>query len=190
MNIKKGDNVLVITGKDKGKVAEVLACFPSEGRVTVKGVNIVTKHNKPKNAQDKGGIAKVEGKINVSNVELVCPVCGKATRVAHKEVGGKNVRICKKCGANMDNAKKASKETKVAPKATKTEEATEKKASTKTTASKSTTAKTATKSTATKTTEAKKTTTAAKTTATKTASTTAKKSTATKKSTTTTKEAK
>ena len=122
MNIKKGDNVVVIAGKDKGKVAEVLACYPSERRVTVKGVNIVTKHNKPKSAQDKGGIVKLEAKIDVSNVEIICPVCGKATRVAHKEVEGKNARICKKCGASLDSAKKATKETKTTAKAEKTEE--------------------------------------------------------------------
>ena len=122
MNIKKGDTVLVITGKDNGKVAEVLACYPKDNRVTVKGVNVVTKHNKPRGAQDKGGIVKVEGTIDASNVQLVCPVCGKATRVAHKEEAGKNVRICKKCGANMDTVKKAAKtaaksEEKAAPKA-------------------------------------------------------------------------
>ncbi len=162
MNIKKGDNVVVIAGKDKGKVAEVLACYPSEARVTVKGVNVVTKHNKPKSAQDKGGIAKVEGKINVSNVQLVCPVCGKATRVAHKEVDGKNVRICKKCNANLDTAKKATKVAKTAEvKETKAEEKPAAKTATKTTkttATKSTTAKT----TATKTTAAKKSTTTTK----------------------------
>ena len=122
MNIKKGDTVVVIAGKDSGKVAEVLACYPKDTRVTVKGVNVVTKHNKPRSAQDKGGIVKVEGKIDASNVQLVCPVCGKATRVAHKEEAGKNVRICKKCGANMDAVKKAAKtaaksEEKAAPKA-------------------------------------------------------------------------
>lgn len=184
MNIKKGDNVVVIAGKDKGKVAEVLACFPSESRVTVKGVNVVTKHNKPKSAQDKGGIAKVEGKINVSNVELVCPVCGKATRVAHKEVDGKNVRICKKCGANMDNAKKATKEaktaTKSAAKATKEVAKEEVKEAT----AKEATSTAAKKTTAAKTTEAKK------TTATKTTAAKSTKATTTKKSTTTTKEAK
>lgn len=166
MNVKKGDNVLVITGKDKGKVAEVLACFPDEQRVTVKGVNVVTKHNKPKSAQDKGGIVKLEGKISVSNVELVCPVCGKATRVAHKEVDGKHARTCKKCGANVDTAKKATKATKE----TKTEAKVEKKeAAPKAAATKTTTAKTA-KTAETKTTTAKKP--------------------AAKKSTTTTKEAK
>ena len=179
MNIKKGDNVVVIAGKDKGKVAEVLACFPSESRVTVKGVNIVTKHNKPKSAQDKGGIAKVEGKISVSNVELVCPVCGKATRVAHKEVDGKNVRICKKCGANMDNAKKATKETKTATKSA--EKATKEVAKEEVKEATSTAAK---KTTAAKTTEAKK------TTATKTTAAKSTKATTAKKSTTTTKEAK
>ena len=125
MNIKKGDTVLVITGKDNGKVAEVLACYPKDNRVTVKGVNVVTKHNKPRGAQDKGGIVKVEGKIDASNVQLVCPVCGKATRVAHKEEAGKNVRICKKCGANMDTVKKAAK-------AAKSEEKSSTKSTTKT----------------------------------------------------------
>ena len=125
MNIKKGDTVVVIAGKDSGKVAEVLACYPKDNRVTVKGINVVTKHNKPRSAQDKGGIAKVEGKIDVSNVQLVCPVCGKATRVAHKEVDGKNVRVCKKCGANMDTVKKAAK-------AAKSEEKSSTKSTTKT----------------------------------------------------------
>ncbi len=136
MNIKKGDTVVVIAGKDKGKVSSVIAAFPKANKVTVKDVNVVTKHNKPKSAQDKGGIAKIEAKIEVSNVQVICPVCGKATRVAHKEVDGKNVRICKKCNANLDTAKKASK--KVAEKpaektATKsTKESSAKKSTTKT----------------------------------------------------------
>ena len=136
MNIKKGDTVVVIAGKDKGKVSSVIAAFPKANKVTVKDVNVVTKHNKPKSAQDKGGIAKIEAKIEVSNVQIICPVCGKATRVAHKEVDGKNVRICKKCNANLDTAKKASK--KVAEKpaektATKsTKESSAKKSTTKT----------------------------------------------------------
>ena len=134
MNIKKGDTVVVIAGKDSGKVAEVLACYPKDNRVTVKGVNVVTKHNKPRSAQDKGGIVKVEGKIDASNVQLVCPVCGKATRVAHKEVDGKNVRVCKKCNATIDGAKKATKST---VKTEKTEEKAAPKA--KTTSAKSTT---------------------------------------------------
>ncbi len=145
MNIKKGDTVVVIAGKDSGKVAEVLACYPKDNRVTVKGVNVVTKHNKPRSAQDKGGIVKVEGKIDASNVQLVCPVCGKATRVAHKEVDGKNVRVCKKCAATIDGAKKATKSTAKTEKVEKTEEKAAPKA--KSTSAKSTTTKSTTKTT-------------------------------------------
>ena len=87
----------------------------------VDGVNVVTKHQKPKSQQDKGGIIKKSAPIEASNVMVVCPVCGKATRVAHKELNGKNVRICKKCGATLDKeyVKEAKKEAKKATKATK-----------------------------------------------------------------------
>lgn len=136
LNIKKGDKVLVITGKDTGKTAEVLSCFPEENKVTVKGLNIIVKHNKPKSAQDKGGIVKKEGKILASNVMVVCPSCDKATRVAHKinEDGSKN-RICKHCGANLDSAKKTTKKSTTAKTETKVET---KKAEPKTTAKKET----------------------------------------------------
>ena len=136
LNIKKGDTVLVITGKDSNKTAEVLECFPAENKVTVKGINVLVKHNKPRSAQDKGGIVKVEGKIPASNVMVVCPTCNKATRVAIKvDEKGNKVRVCKKCGATLDAAKKAT-----AKKATKTaevkaeEKPVAKKATTKTTA--------------------------------------------------------
>ena len=145
MNIKKGDKVLVITGKDTGKTAEVLSCFPEENKVTVKGLNIIVKHNKPKSAQDKGGIVKKEGKIPASNVMVVCPSCDKATRIAHliSENNDKS-RICKHCGANLDNAKKATKKSSTAKAETKTATKVEtKKAETKTTAKKGTAPKTA-----------------------------------------------
>ena len=136
LNIKKGDTVLVITGKDSNKTAEVLECFPAENKVTVKGINVLVRHNKPRSAQDKGGIVKVEGKIPASNVMVVCPTCNKATRVAIKvDEKGNKVRVCKKCGATLDAAKKAT-----AKKATKTaevkaeEKPVAKKATTKTTA--------------------------------------------------------
>ena len=136
LNIKKGDTVLVITGKDSNKTAEVLECFPAENKVTVKGINVLVKHNKPRSAQDKGGIVKVEGKIPASNVMVVCPTCNKATRVAIKvDEKGNKVRVCKKCGATLDAAKKAT-----AKKATKAaevkaeEKPVAKKATTKTTA--------------------------------------------------------
>jgi len=124
LNVKKSDTVVVITGKDAGKKGKVIASYPKKNRVVVEGVNIVTKHRKPRSAQDKGGIVKHEGTIDVSNVMIICPTCGKATRVKHSVVDGKNVRVCK-CGAVLDKkfvkaaaAKKVAKaETKEEPKA-------------------------------------------------------------------------
>ena len=83
LSVKKGDNVLVIAGKDAGKTGEILEVNATAGRVVVAGVNIQAHHNKPKSKDDKGGIIKSEGAIDVSNVQVVCPVCKKATRVAH-----------------------------------------------------------------------------------------------------------
>ena len=102
LNVRKGDNVLVIAGKDKGKSGKVLAADPKNNRVIVDKVNIVTKHVKPRSAQATGGIQKDNGFIDVSNVQIICPVCGKATRVANKEVDGKKVRTCVKCGATLE----------------------------------------------------------------------------------------
>ena len=109
LNVKKGDTVVVITGKDAGKKGKVVASYPKKNRVVVEGVNIITKHKKPRSAQDKGGIVKHEGTIDVSNVMVICPTCGKATRIKHSIVDGKNVRVCK-CGAVLDK-----KFTKTAP---------------------------------------------------------------------------
>lgn len=104
MNIKKGDTVVVISGKDKGKKGKVLEVSPKSDKVVVEEVNVLARHKKPRSAQDKGGIIKSAHPIEASNVMVVCGVCGKATRVAHKEVEGKNARICKKCGASLDKA--------------------------------------------------------------------------------------
>ena len=114
LSVKKGDNVLVLTGKDSGKTGEVLAVNAEDGRVVVSGVNIQAHHRKPRTREDKGGIMKSEGAIDASNVQVVCSACKKATRVAHSEVDGKKVRICKKCGATLDLAKKAVKNSKKA----------------------------------------------------------------------------
>ena len=117
MNVKTGDNVVVITGKDAGKQGKVLACYPKKNRVVVEGVNIISRHTKPRTAKETGGIIKREGTIDVSNVMIVCPECGKPTRVKHNLVEGKNVRVCK-CGAVLDKKyekvakKKATKTTK------------------------------------------------------------------------------
>ncbi len=102
MNVKTGDNVLVITGKDKGKTGKVMQVIASDNKVVVENVNIVTKHQKPRSQQDKGGKIQKTAPIEASNVLVVCPNCNKATRVAHAEVAGKKVRSCKKCGASLD----------------------------------------------------------------------------------------
>ena len=101
MNIKKDDKVIVLSGKDKGKQGEVLVADPKAGKVIVKGVNVATKHQKPQKQGQEGGIIKVETPIYASKVQLVCPKCGKGTRVAHKISDGKKARVCKKCGAEI-----------------------------------------------------------------------------------------
>ena len=111
MNVKLNDNVLVITGKDKGVTGKVTACFPKLNRVTVQGVNQVTKHQKPKSAAQPGEIIHKEMPVDASNVMVICPKCGKAIRVGHKvvevtgkdgKVSKKSVRVCNKCGAEID----------------------------------------------------------------------------------------
>lgn len=156
LHVRKGDNVVVLAGKDKGKTGKILVANPSDNTVVVEGVNIICKNKKARTAQEKSAIVKKEGKINVSNVQIVCPECNKATRVANKLVDGKNVRTCKHCGASLDG--KASKKAVKATKAEKkTEVVEEKKVEKKTTAKKSTTTKsTSTKTTAAKSTTAKK----------------------------------
>ncbi len=101
MNIKRDDKVIVLSGKDKGKEGKVLSVDPKAGKVIVEGVSVASKHSKPRKQGDKGGIIKVETPIYACKVMVVCPKCGKATRVAHKLENGKNVRVCKKCGANL-----------------------------------------------------------------------------------------
>ena len=101
MNIKKDDKVVVLSGKDKGKEGKVLTADPKASKVIVEGVNVATKHQKPRKQGEEGGIIKVETPIYASKVQLVCPKCGKATRVAHKIEGDKKVRVCKKCGAEI-----------------------------------------------------------------------------------------
>ena len=120
MEIKKGDTVVILTGKDKGKKGAVIKASPADKKVVVEGLNMVTKHVKPRGANQPGGKVDQPAAIDVSNVMLVCPVCGKATKVAHEKADGKNVRKCKKCGAVLDG--KA-----VAKKATATKKATAKK---------------------------------------------------------------
>ena len=103
LNVKKGDRVKVIAGKDKGKEGEVIRALPSKGRVVVEKVNIVKKAQRPTQQNPQGGIMSMEAPLNASNVMLVCPKCKAATRVGHRfKEDGKKVRVCKKCGADID----------------------------------------------------------------------------------------
>ncbi len=101
MNVRKDDKVVVISGKDKGKEGKVLSADPKAGKVIVEGVNVASKHVKPRKQGEQGGIIKMETPIYACKVMVVCPKCGKATRVAHKLEGDKKLRVCVKCGAEL-----------------------------------------------------------------------------------------
>ena len=100
--VKKKDKVVVIAGKDKGKIGEVLKVIPKRNRVIVSKVNIVKKHKRP-TAEEPGGIIEKEAPIHISNVMILCPHCDKKTRVGFKIIeGSRKVRFCKKCGEIID----------------------------------------------------------------------------------------
>ena len=101
MNVKKGDTVVVLSGKDKGKQGKVQATVPAQAKVVVEGVNLVTCHTKPRRQGEEGGIVRREAALYASKVQVVCPKCGKGTRVAHKIEDGKKKRVCKHCGADL-----------------------------------------------------------------------------------------
>ncbi len=102
VHVKTGDTVIVINGKDRGKTGKVMQVSPSEGKVIVGGVNIVSKHTKPRQMGEPGGIIKAESAMYAEKVQLICPKCGKPTRVGHLIEGDKKYRVCKKCGARID----------------------------------------------------------------------------------------
>lgn len=97
MKVKKGDNVLIIAGKDKGRTAKVLKSFPKEMGVLVEGINLKKKHVRPKKEGEKGQVVNIPAMITISNVKIICPKCGKATRVGYLIENKKKDRICKKC---------------------------------------------------------------------------------------------
>jgi large subunit ribosomal protein L24 len=101
MNIRKDDTVIVLSGKDKGKQGKVLSVNPQAGKLVAEGINVASRHRKPRKQGEEGGIIKMETPIYACKVQVVCPKCGKATRVAHKIEGDKKVRVCKKCGAAL-----------------------------------------------------------------------------------------
>ena len=98
IHVKKGDKVVVLSGKDKGKQGKILEVSPKEGKVIIEGVNQAQKHVKPRRMGEEGDIITVEAPMYASKVMLVCPKCSKPTRAAHKIADGKKMRLCKKCG--------------------------------------------------------------------------------------------
>ena len=102
MHIKTGDTVVVLSGEDKGVQGEVIAVSPEEGKVIVKGVNIIHKHVKPRKQGETGGIVDAEGAIYASKVALYCSTCKKGVRVKTEVVDGKKIRVCAKCGKKFD----------------------------------------------------------------------------------------
>lgn len=98
LHVKKGDTVVVLSGKDKGKQGKIITAMPKDGKVIVEGINKVKRHSKPSLKVPNGGIITKEMPLHACKVQLVCPACNKPTRIGHKEVNGKNARVCKKCG--------------------------------------------------------------------------------------------
>ena len=98
LHVKKGDTVVVLSGKDKGKQGKIISAMPRAGKVVVEGVNKVKRHSKPSLKVPQGGIITKEMPLHACKVQLICPACNKPTRVGHKDVNGKNSRVCKKCG--------------------------------------------------------------------------------------------
>ena len=99
LHVKTGDTVVILSGKDKGQKGKVLETSPKEGKVIVEGINMVSKHSKPKKAGDPSGIIKAESAVYACKVQVVCPKCKKPTRIGHKiYADGKKDRMCRKCG--------------------------------------------------------------------------------------------
>jgi large subunit ribosomal protein L24 len=102
MKIRKGDRVVVLSGKDRGREGNVVFAYPDKGRVIVDGANVAKKHQKPTKQAQQGGIIDKEMPIDVSNVAVVCPSCHKPTRIGYRfEPDGDKVRICRKCEGDL-----------------------------------------------------------------------------------------
>jgi large subunit ribosomal protein L24 len=101
--IRRNDNVVVTVGRDRGKQGRVLKVVPDRNRVVVEGVNVIKRHTRPNPQRNiKGGIVEREASLNASNVQLVCPACGKPTRIGHSTQGDRKVRVCRKCEGVVD----------------------------------------------------------------------------------------
>lgn len=105
INLKKGDKVEVITGKDRGKKGKILKVLPEKEKVIIEGINLIKRHTKPTQKSPQGGIVEKEAALNVSNMMLVCPSCGHKTRIGKRlNSDGLKVRFCKKCDQAIDKA--------------------------------------------------------------------------------------
>lgn len=103
LHVRKGDRVLVLSGKDKGRKARVITAYPRKNKVLVEGINMIKKHARPTQKVPQGGIRETEAPIYASKVMVICPSCQKPTRPARRELsGGKKARACKKCGELID----------------------------------------------------------------------------------------
>ena len=102
--VRKNDNVVVTTGKDRGKRGRVLKVVPIRNRLVIEGVNFIKRHTRPNPQRNiKGGVVEREGSIHASNVQLICPECGAPTRIGHQLLGdGRKIRICRKCDGAVD----------------------------------------------------------------------------------------
>jgi len=101
MKVKKGDNVLIIAGKDKGRTAKIIKSFPKDLKILVEGINLKKKHVRPKKEGEKGQVVSIPAPMDISNVKVVCPKCGKATRIGYKTEKDQKVRVCKKCNQEI-----------------------------------------------------------------------------------------
>jgi len=102
VNVRVGDTVVILAGNYKGKKGKIISVNPEDNTCKVEGVNIVTKHKKMRRQGEKSELKKMEGSINISNVQIVCGKCGKATRVGHKIENNVKHRVCQKCGNVLD----------------------------------------------------------------------------------------
>jgi large subunit ribosomal protein L24 len=106
MHVHREDTVLILTGKDRGKKGRVIRLFPKSEKALVEKVNMVKRHTRPNQQLPQGGIMEKEAPVHISNLQVVCTKCGKATRVAHKTLSsGQKTRVCKKCGEILDKEK-------------------------------------------------------------------------------------
>lgn len=101
MKVKKGDTVLIISGKDSGRTGKILKSLPKEQKILVEGMNLRKKHVRPKREGEKGQVVEIPAPMQVSNIKIICPKCGKATRVGYKTEKDVKKRICKKCSQEI-----------------------------------------------------------------------------------------